>query len=75
VEAYTARLPDRDQVTWTVAIGVGLAQVVAGVFPGTSRSASAIFLAMLLGLSRRAAAAEFVFLVGIPTMFAASAYT
>jgi undecaprenyl-diphosphatase len=54
VEAYTARLPDRDQVTWTVAIGVGLAQVVAGVFPGTSRSASAIFLAMLLGLSRRA---------------------
>ncbi|HBC52353.1 MAG TPA: undecaprenyl-diphosphatase, partial [Stenotrophomonas maltophilia] len=58
VEAYTARLPDRDQVTWTVAIGVGLAQVVAGVFPGTSRSASAIFLAMLLGLSRRAAAAE-----------------
>ncbi|PSD47706.1 undecaprenyl-diphosphate phosphatase [Stenotrophomonas maltophilia] len=75
VEAYTARLPDRDQVTWTVAIGVGLAQVMAGVFPGTSRSASAIFLAMLLGLSRRAAAAEFVFLVGIPTMFAASAYT
>ena len=57
VEAYTARLPDRDQVTWTVAIGVGLAQVLAGVFPGTSRSASAIFLAMLLGLSRRAAAA------------------
>ena len=74
VEAHTARLPERDQVTWTVAIGVGLAQVLAGVFPGTSRSAAAIFLAMLLGLSRRAAATEFVFLVGIPTMFAASAY-
>lgn len=74
VEAHTARLPDRDRVTWTVAIGVGLAQVVAGVFPGTSRSASAIFLAMLLGLSRRGAATEFVFLVGIPTMFAASGY-
>ena len=29
---------------------------------------------MLLGLSRRAAAAEFVFLVGIPTMFAATGY-
>ena len=29
---------------------------------------------MFLGLSRRAAAAEFVFLVGIPTMFAASGY-
>jgi len=29
---------------------------------------------MLLGLSRRSSAAEFVFLVGIPTMFAASGY-
>lgn len=73
-EGFAARLPDRDSVTWKVAVGVGLAQVVAGVFPGTSRSAAAIFLAMLLGLSRRAAAAEFVFLVGVPTMFAASAY-
>ena len=71
---FIARLPDRDTVTWKVAVGVGLAQVVAGVFPGTSRSAAAIFLAMLLGLSRRSAAAEFVFLVGIPTMFAASGY-
>ncbi|MDR1075231.1 MAG: undecaprenyl-diphosphate phosphatase [Xanthomonadaceae bacterium] len=66
--------PDNDHVTWKAAILVGLAQVVAGVFPGTSRSAAAIFIAMLAGLSRRSAAAEFVFLVGIPTMFAASAY-
>ncbi|MBN6150666.1 undecaprenyl-diphosphate phosphatase [Xanthomonas sp. AmX2] len=73
-EHFAGKLPDRDAVTWKVAIAVGLAQVVAGVFPGTSRSASAIFLAMLLGLSRRSAAAEFVFLVGIPTMFAASGY-
>jgi undecaprenyl-diphosphatase len=74
VEAYTARLPERDEVTWKVAILVGVAQVVAGVFPGTSRSAAAIFIAMLFGLSRRAKATEFVFLVGIPTMFAASGY-
>ncbi len=73
-ESWASRLPPRDEVTWKVAIAVGLAQVVAGVFPGTSRSASAIFIAMLLGLSRRSAAAEFVFLVGIPTMFAASGY-
>ena len=69
------RSPDGTDVTWTVAVLVGLAQVVAGVFPGTSRSAAAIFVAMLFGLGRRTAAAEFVFLVGIPTMFAASAYT
>jgi undecaprenyl-diphosphatase len=74
VEMRAAKLPDRDEVTWKVAVLVGLAQVVAGVFPGTSRSAAAIFIAMLFGLSRRAAATEFVFLVGIPTMFAASGY-
>ncbi|MBW3550050.1 MAG: hypothetical protein KY442_04255 [Proteobacteria bacterium] len=57
-----------------VAVLVGLAQVVAGVFPGTSRSAAAIFMAMLAGTGKRSAATEFVFLVGIPTMFAASGY-
>jgi len=73
-ERLAERRPDRSDVTWTVAVLVGLAQVVAGVFPGTSRSAAAIFIAMLFGLSRRSSATEFVFLVGIPTMFAASAY-
>ena len=72
-EWLAAKQPDRSQVTWTVAIAVGLAQVVAGVFPGTSRSAATIFAAMLLGTSNRAAATEFAFLVGIPTMYAASA--
>jgi undecaprenyl-diphosphatase len=74
-ERLAERRPDGTDVTWTIAVLVGLAQVVAGVFPGTSRSAAAIFIAMLAGLSRRRDAAEFVFLVGIPTMFAASAYT
>ncbi|UNK42723.1 undecaprenyl-diphosphate phosphatase [Luteimonas sp. S4-F44] len=73
-ERLAERRPDRSDVTWTVAVLVGLAQVLAGVFPGTSRSAAAIFIAMLAGLSRRSAATEFVFLVGIPTMFAASGY-
>ncbi|RPE80048.1 undecaprenyl-diphosphate phosphatase [Vulcaniibacterium tengchongense] len=73
-ERWAERRGDRAEVTWTVAVLVGLAQVVAGVFPGTSRSAAAIFMAMLAGTSRRESAAEFVFLVGIPTMFAASGY-
>lgn len=73
-EYFAEKRGDSAHVTWLVAIAVGLAQVVAGVFPGTSRSATTIFLAMLLGLSRRSAAAEFAFLVGIPTMFAASGY-
>lgn len=73
-EHFAAKLPDNAQITLRVAIAVGLAQVVAGVFPGTSRSAATIFVAMLLGTSNRAAATEFAFLVGIPTMYAASGY-
>jgi undecaprenyl-diphosphatase len=73
-EWQAGRRPERGDVTWTVAILVGVAQVVAGVFPGLSRSAAAIFIAMLAGLNRRPAAAEFAFLLGIPTMFAASGY-
>jgi undecaprenyl-diphosphatase len=73
-ETVAGRLPDSATITLRVAIAVGLAQVVAGVFPGTSRSAATIFVAMLLGTSNRAAATEFAFLVGIPTMYAASGY-
>jgi undecaprenyl-diphosphatase len=61
-------------IGWGVAILVGIAQVVAGVFPGTSRSAAAIFSALLFGRGGRVAATEFAFLVGIPTMFAATGY-
>lgn len=62
------------EVSWTAAILVGFAQILAGVFPGTSRSAATIFVAMLLGTRNRSAATEFAFLVGIPTMYAASGY-
>jgi undecaprenyl-diphosphatase len=60
----------RRDVTWAVAIAVGLAQLLAAVFPGTSRSAATIMIAMLLGLARPAAT-EFSFLVGVPTLLAA----
>jgi undecaprenyl-diphosphatase len=73
-EMLAARQPERTEITWRVAILVGLAQVVAAIFPGTSRSAATIFVAMLAGTGNRAAATEFAFLVGIPTMFAASGY-
>jgi len=73
-ERLAERQPQHSEITWRVAILVGLAQVVAGIFPGTSRSAATIFIAMLAGTGNRSAATEFAFLVGIPTMFAASAY-
>lgn len=74
VEAWARHQPTRETVTWTVVIAVGVAQIIAGVFPGTSRSAAAIFAAMLAGLTARPRAAEFAFLVGIPTMFAATGF-
>ena len=67
-------LGERRAVSWTTAVMVGIAQVVAGVFPGTSRSAATIFVALLSGTTSRVAATEFAFLVGIPTMFAATGY-
>ena len=74
IEAHVARRPQSSTVTWNVAVWVGLCQILAAVFPGTSRSASTIFAAMLAGLTLRPAATEFAFLVGIPTMFAATGY-
>ena len=69
-----ATVGERAAITWRVAVPVGIAQVIAGVFPGTSRSGASIFVALLAGTTQRAAATEFAFLVGIPTMFAATAY-
>jgi undecaprenyl-diphosphatase len=60
-------------ITWTMAIAVGLAQVLAAVLPGTSRAAATILVAVAFGLNRPAATA-FSFLLGIPTLFAASGY-
>jgi len=74
IERFTEQGIGSAQVTWQIAVWAGVAQVIAGIFPGTSRSAAGIFIVMLAGLNRRSAAAEFVFLLGIPTMFAASCY-
>jgi len=60
----------RNDISWAVTVAVGLGQLVAAVFPGTSRSGATILLGLALGLGRPAAT-EFSFLVGIPTMLAA----
>ncbi|MCU0785193.1 MAG: undecaprenyl-diphosphate phosphatase [Verrucomicrobia bacterium] len=60
----------QNEISWTIVLAVAVGQLVAGVFPGTSRSGATILLALMLGLARPAAT-EFSFLVGIPTMLAA----
>lgn len=50
---------------------IGIFQLLAAVVPGTSRSGATIIGALLLGVSR-GAAAEFTFYLAIPAMFGAS---
>ena len=61
-----------ENVSYKQALIIGIFQVFA-LLPGTSRSGSTIVGGMLGGLSRKTAA-DFSFLLAIPTMFAASGY-
>ncbi|RFC45306.1 MAG: undecaprenyl-diphosphatase [Verrucomicrobia bacterium] len=72
VERLVAQKNLSAEHTWKTAIVVGAAQLVAAAFPGASRSGSTIMASMLAGTSR-VTATEFSFLVGIPTLLAASA--
>ena len=63
---------DTLDVTWKVALLVGLAQGVA-IFPGISRSGFTIVAGLWGGLGRNSAA-EFSFLLSVPTILAASLY-
>jgi len=58
-------------ITYKDAIIIGLFQLVAAVFPGTSRSGATIIGAMMVGVSR-GIATEFTFFLAIPVMFGAS---
>ena len=54
-----------------LALGIGMFQLIAAIFPGTSRSGATIIGGLLLGMSR-GLAAEFTFFLAIPVMFGAS---
>ena len=73
VEKMVGDRPGLAKVTWTIAIAIGFAQLLAAVFPGASRSGATILIALLMGL-RRVPAIEFTFLLGVPTLLAAGAY-
>lgn len=59
------------QITYKDAILIGIFQLLAAIFPGTSRSGATIIGGLLIGLSRPNAA-EFTFYLAIPTMLGAS---
>lgn len=65
------KVTDPQNITYKLALYIGLFQLIAAIFPGTSRSGATIVGALLLGVSRTAAA-EFTFYLAIPVMFGAS---
>ena len=66
-----AKVTRLDDLTIKTALIIGVFQLLAAIFPGTSRSGATIVGALLIGVSRTVAA-EFTFFLAIPVMFGAS---
>ena len=66
-----AKINALTELTYPTVFMIGMFQLIAAVFPGTSRSGATIVGALLLGVSRTVAA-EFTFFLAIPVMFGAS---
>ena len=67
----TPKVTTLSEITYQTALMIGVFQVIAAVFPGTSRSGATIVGALLIGVSRTVAA-EYTFFLAIPVMFGAS---
>ena len=67
----TALKEKATDITYKDAIIIGIFQLLAAIFPGTSRSGATIIGGLLIGLSRPNAA-DFTFYLAIPTMLGAS---
>lgn len=70
-KSHKAKVTTIAEITYQAAFLIGVFQLVAAVFPGTSRSGATIIGGLVLGLSRTVAA-EFTFYLAIPVMFGAS---
>ena len=66
-----ARVTALSQITYRDALIIGIFQLIAAIFPGTSRSGATIIGALMIGVSRTIAA-EFTFFLAIPVRFGAS---
>ena len=66
-----AKINRISQIGFSTAFYIGLFQVLAAIFPGTSRSGAIIIGALVLGVNRTIAS-EYTFILAIPVMFGAS---
>lgn len=67
----TPKIKSLGDIGYRVALLIGIFQILAAAFPGTSRSGATIIGALLIGVSR-VAASEFTFILSIPAMLGAS---
>lgn len=66
-----AKVNSLSEITYQTALLIGFFQLIAAIFPGTSRSGATIVGALIIGVSRTVAA-EYTFFLAIPVMFGAS---
>lgn len=66
-----AKITSLDDITFQIALLIGVFQLIAALFPGTSRSGATIVGALMIGVSRTVAS-EFTFFLAIPVMLGAS---
>lgn len=66
-----ARVTSLQELSYVDALKIGVFQLIAAIFPGTSRSGATILGGLMIGVSRTIAA-EFTFFLAIPVMFGAS---
>ena len=71
IKDKTPTIPTVREITFMNAAIIGLAQLVAAIFPGVSRSGATIIVSLLMGISRTAAT-KFTFDLAIPVMLGAS---
>ena len=67
----SAKVNSLTEITYKSAFLIGMFQLIAAIFPGTSRSGATIVGALMIGVSR-SVAAEYTFFLAIPVMFGAS---
>ena len=68
---FHTKINSLSEISYKTALIIGLFQLIAAIFPGTSRSGATILGSLMIGVSRTVAC-EFTFFLAIPVMLGAS---
>lgn len=70
-KSFDTKINSLSEISYKTALIIGLFQLIAAIFPGTSRSGATILGSLMIGVSRTVAC-EFTFFLAIPVMLGAS---